>query len=160
MAIWYTTRSRRKRSWNFTARRQVVEKVNKECDLSHSAATNFSFLFTASYQIFRTLRAQHPEWIADCVLVLLPSADKPLAQCALLPGGLGNVPVSKLTESAIDNLLEPMEGSRAQFDASAEQQETQVASCGNQSVANQKPFCFCSDDKLLMSNTSMRFVFL
>ena len=103
-------------------------RINKECGLSHSAVTNFSFLFTAIWEFFRKLRAQHPERIVDCVLLLL-RAGKPLAQCALLRGRLRKVPISKLTESVIDNLLEPMEARRAQFDVSAEDSETQVASC-------------------------------
>ena len=42
----------------------------------------------------------------------------------------GTVPISKLAESVIDNFLELFtEGNRAQVDASAEKQETQVASC-------------------------------
>ena len=43
---------------------------------------------SVTFEIFRKLRAQHSEWMVDCVLLLLPSADKPLAERALLPGGL------------------------------------------------------------------------
>ena len=128
----------------------VVERANKESDLSHSAATNFSSLSPAIYQIFRKVQAQHPAWIVDCVILLLPSADKRLAQCALPPGGLGKVPISKLAESVLDNWSprRSVEHSLTPAQNSKRRRSPHVGT----TVSQSRSFCSCSDEKLLMSN--------
>ena len=101
----------------------------------------------------KTAGAQRPEWSTDCVLLLLPSADGPMAQCALLPGRLGKVPVSKLSESAIDTMLEPMEGSRAL--AGEDQQETQVP-CEKIRVSRTRSLALVRNPARLSRNSSTR----
>ena len=135
----------------------VVERANKESDLSHSAVTNFSSLSPAIYQIFRKVQAQQPAWIGNCVILLLPSADKRLAQCALPPGGLGKVPISKLAESVLDNWSprRSVEHSLTPAQNSKRRRSPHVGT----TVSQSRSFCSCSDEKLLMSNTYMRFVF-
>ena len=135
----------------------VVERANKESDLSHSAATNFSSLSPAIYQIFRKVQAQHPAWIVDCVILLLPSADKRLAQCALPPGGLGKVPISKLAEAVLDN-WSPWRSVDHSLTPAQNSKRRRSPHVGT-TVSQSRSFCSCSDEKLLMSNNHMQFVF-
>ena len=90
----------------------LEQRVNALCDLSDAAATNYSTIFLAFYHIFRKLRVTHPHWIVDCCLLMLPAGRDPLAKCALMPNGLGKVPLSKLPEVDVDNLLRPMDQSK------------------------------------------------
>ena len=90
----------------------LEQRVNSLCDLSDAAATNYSTIFLAFYHIFRKLRATHPHWIVDSCMLMLPAGQDPLAKCALMPNGLGKVPLAKLPEADIDNLLRPMDNSK------------------------------------------------
>ena len=118
-----------------------VERVNKECDLSRSAATNFSFLFTAIYQIRKTGGATSRSFI------VFSCCCRPLTnrwhseRCCL---GLGKVPISTLTESVSDNLR------RSARDPKLLHVESRMSQT--------RSLCFCSEEKLWMSNTHMRCV--
>ena len=87
------------------------KKVNSTCDLSHAAASNYSLIFLSVYHIFRKLRHDHPSWIVDTCLLVLPAA-RPLGKCVLMPGGLGVLPIPKLSESSLSNLVTTMETSK------------------------------------------------
>ena len=88
------------------------QRINSECDLSHPAASQFSFLFLAIYHVFRKLRNSHPEFIVDVCILMFPRATGALGVCPLLPQGLPNPAIIKLPEGDIDSPLMDMQSSK------------------------------------------------
>ena len=74
-------------------------------------------LFKTAALLLRRLKDKHPEYIVDCIMLILPRHAKigALGKCSLLPEGLGNPALLSITEDMVNNLIVPM-GTSKVFD--------------------------------------------
>ena len=83
-----------------------------KADFSHPAADRQTAFFASAYNVFKELKATHPEYVADVCMMAIPTTEKAvLGVCELTPAGLGNPVFDRITEEMVARLTETMENS-------------------------------------------------
>ena len=84
-----------------------------EVDMMHPGAQNYKHIFRVAALALRKFRHVHPEWIVTTILLYLPKLGTAYGTCSLLPHGLGKVALTKVVEDNFDELLLPIDDTKA-----------------------------------------------
>ena len=97
-----------------------ASRCQVEVDFTHMGARKHALIFQSLYTIFNAFHSKggllrkHSHHCMDIMMMTLPRLGGCLGTCSLAPSGLGVVPLTKITEEALEMLAVDMQDSSAE----------------------------------------------